>query len=229
MTPAGAQTASEAAHQAIKSWILAGEIPLGMRISEGRVAARLSMSRTPVREALLRLHAERFVERHLEGGYRVNHPRARAMHELYDVRRALELFALRCAVEQHERERLVELREDWAAMAADMPEPGPDFVLLDEAFHNELAAAGGNGELVDALQRVAERIRPVRTHDFLMAGRIAATIAEHEGILDATLAGDPRAVTLLDEHICASQRLVETAVARVLDRMLSTTEESLTW
>jgi DNA-binding GntR family transcriptional regulator len=229
MTPAEARTVADAAHQEIKAWILAGEIPLGMRLSEGRIAARLSMSRTPVREALLRLFVERFVERHPDGGYRVNHPRTRAMHELYDVRKALELYTLARTVEGNERERLVELREDWAAMSSEAPELDPDFVLLDEEFHAELAAASGNQELVAALQRVAERIRPVRTHDFLVPGRIAATIEQHVGILDATLAGDPKAVRMLDDHICESQRYVETAVGHVLDRMVSASEESLTW
>lgn len=225
------QTSSHAAYQEIKSWILAGEIPLGMRLGEGRVAARLSVSRTPVREALLRLFAERFVERHPDGGYRIDHPRGQTMYELYDVRKALELFALRQAVAapQVAREHLAEVREDWRALATDAPESDPNFVVLDEEFHTLLAAAAGNAELVMSLQRVVERIRPVRTHDFLTPGRIATTIEQHVGILDAALAGEARAVMLLDEHICESQSYVEDAVGRVLERMLTTREEELTW
>ena len=82
------------AYRALKSWILSGQIPLGMRFAEERIADRLSVSRTPVREALLRLHAEGFLERHRDGGFRIDHPTGRTVRELYDVRRALELFAV---------------------------------------------------------------------------------------------------------------------------------------
>jgi len=171
--PVPGQSASEAAYRDIKGWILSGDIPLGMRLGEGRVAARLSTSRTPVREALLRLYAERFVERHPEGGYRINHPTARAMHELYDVRRALELFAIRSAAanaldtSHPAHAQLIELRDEWLELAAEAPDGDAGFVVTDEDFHSRLAGASGNAELVEALNRVCERIRPVRAHDFI--------------------------------------------------------------
>ena len=233
-SPAG-QSASEAAYREIKSWILNGDIPLGMRLGEGRVAARLSTSRTPVREALLRLYAERFVERHPEGGYRINHPTARAMHELYDVRKALELFAARAAAANAldsthpAREALVELRAEWTELAADAPDGDANFVVIDEDFHSRLAAASGNGELVDALNRVCERIRPVRAHDFVWPGRIEATISQHLEITAAALDGSPDVVELLERHIAESRSHVEVAIGRVLERMLTIGEEGLDW
>src|SRR5438552_10915057 len=85
-------TASDVAYREMKGWILAGDVPLGARLVEERIADRLSVSRTPVREGLLRLFAERFLERHPDGGYRVNHPTSRSVSELYGVRKALELY-----------------------------------------------------------------------------------------------------------------------------------------
>jgi DNA-binding GntR family transcriptional regulator len=220
-------SSSDAAYREIKSWILAGAIALGTRLGEERIAERLSVSRTPVREALLRLFAERFLERHPEGGFRIKHPTARSTRELYGVRRALESYAIRDAidnVQQHdERKRLEELRAEWNAI--DAPETDPDFVLLDEDFHCRLAEAGGNTELVEALRRVGERIRPVRTHDFVMPGRIDATIAQHLRILDAVLAGDDDAPERLERHILESQRIVEAAVGIALERMLAAGDE----
>jgi DNA-binding GntR family transcriptional regulator len=230
MSAAGATT-SDAAYREIKSWILAGEIPLGMRLGEERVATRLSISRTPVREALLRLYAERFVERHPEGGYRISHPTSATMFELYDVRKALELFAVRKAVgvAAERRSALEELHEEWVVLAAEAPENDPGFVALDEDFHRRLAATAGNQELVAALERVCERIRPVRTHDFVTPGRIAATVEQHLGIVEAVIAGSARAEALLEAHIHESQSCVEVAVGRALERMLTTTDEGLTW
>jgi DNA-binding GntR family transcriptional regulator len=227
-SPPVARSSSDAAYRDIKSWILTGAITLGTRLGEERIAERLSVSRTPVREALLRLFAERFLERHPEGGFRVNHPTVRSMRELYGVRRALELYAIRETVENAgpaERRELEALHAEWSAMAPEAPETDPDFVLLDEDFHCRLAEASGNAELVNELRRVGERIRPVRTHDFVTPGRIDATIAQHLRVLDAVLARSVDAPNELESHILESQRVVETAVGVVLERMLSASEE----
>jgi DNA-binding GntR family transcriptional regulator len=145
--------------------------------------------------------------------------------ELYEVRRALELFALRRALEgngTYDRAMVQGLHDDWASIDADVDIPDPEFVLLDEEFHGNLAEAAGNHELAEELRRVNERIRPVRSHDFITPGRIAATIAEHLGILDAIIEGlEGKAALLLDRHIRESQTIVQQASSLALERMLS--------
>jgi DNA-binding GntR family transcriptional regulator len=86
-------TASATAYHQLKALILLGDVPVGIRLREERIAERLGMSRTPIREALLRLHVERFLDRHPEGGFRATNPSARTMRELYEIRSALELHA----------------------------------------------------------------------------------------------------------------------------------------
>jgi DNA-binding GntR family transcriptional regulator len=233
MTATVAATSSrEGAYGALKGWILEGRIPLGMRLAEERIAEQLGVSRTPVREALLRLAAEHFLERHPEGGFRVANPTARSVRELYELRRALELFSLRRVVEAvspEGRTGLEELRAEWLALAAERPEADPDFVLLDEDFHRRLAEAAGNDEIGMELRHVSERIRPIRTHDFTTPGRIEATVTQHLAILDATLGARWDAVDLLEAHILESQRSVEAAVGAVLERMLLAGGEGLPW
>ncbi len=227
-------SSSDVAYREIKSLILTGEVPLGVQLGERRIAERLSMSRTPVREALLRLYAERFLDRHPDGGYRVNHPTGRSTREFYELRKALELYSIRSTVERlaagelpaAELKGLRELHAEWDVLKLDAPEVDPDFVLVDEDFHRRLAEATGNAELVDDLRRICERIRPVRTHDFVIEGRIQATIAQHLGVLDAVLVADPEAEGLLGRHIAESQRLVEAAVGSALERMLNGNQES---
>jgi DNA-binding GntR family transcriptional regulator len=74
--------------------------------------------------------------------------------------------------------------------------------------------------LADLLVQVNERIRPVRTQDFLSAGRITATIEQHLGVLGALLAGDERlAARLLTHHIAESMDVVEQRVATAFARM----------
>jgi hypothetical protein len=68
--------------------------------------------------------------------------------------------------------------------------------------------------------QVNERIRPVRTQDFLTAGRIATTVEQHLGVIGALLAGDERlAARLLGSHIAESMDVVEQRVATAFARM----------
>jgi DNA-binding GntR family transcriptional regulator len=228
----GSPSASSLAYQELKALLLLGDVPVGARLREERLAERLGMSRTPVRESLLRLHAEHFLERHPEGGYRATVPSAQSMRELYEVRRALEVYALRRTSSDGDRdyEGLEELREEWRAMEGGEIAQDAEFVHLDEDFHRRLAESAGNSQLAEHLRQVNERIRPVRSHDFMTIGRIATTVEEHLGILEAVLAiHTEKAVTLLERHIGESQTVVEQAVAKVLERMLSVGERDSSW
>ena len=225
-------TSGLVAYQQVKTLLLRGDVPIGVRLREERLADRLGMSRTPIREALLRLHAERFLERHPEGGYRAANPSVQTMRELYEVRRALELYALHRTdpVVGRKSDSLEELREEWEALDESEIEPHAEFVHLDEDFHRRLAESSGNSQLAEELRRINERIRPVRTHDFMTPGRIAETVRQHLEILRAVL--DERleqADALLDRHIDESQTVVELAVAKVLARMLSAEERDGAW
>jgi DNA-binding GntR family transcriptional regulator len=186
---------SEQAYTELKRRLLAGDLRLGARLAENGLAALLGVSRTPVREALLRLHAEGLVRRQPDGGY------------------------LRTGT-SHDAVALAQLIEVWEGLRDEAPEPGPGFVLVDESFHVGLADAAGNPALVDLLRQVNERIRTVRMVDFLTTDRIASTIDEHLGIARAVLAGD-----LVDAerrflgHLDLSQAVVEQRVAAAITRM----------
>lgn len=214
-----ARSRSEEAHRALKRLLLAGEFPIGHRLGEERLGARIGVSRTPVREALARLHAEGLVRRHPEGGYEPVFPDMDRIGELYEVRKALELLAVR---RSHDRDALLALRQDWAAMLEDPAgHADPEFVLVDEDFHVRLALASGNHALAELLGTVNERIRLVRVHDFLAAERIVATVDEHLGILDALLADDPEgAAARLEAHIDGSALVASTRAVTALVRML---------
>lgn len=209
----------------LKARLLAGEFPLGRRLGEERLATALSVSRTPVREALHRLHSEGLVQRDAEGGFRPAVPDVVGMGTLYEVRIGLEIQALRRPASlgsEHDRVRLLELRTEWQALADDEPPATPEFVLLDEAFHVGLADAAGNSVLVEFLRIVNERIRVVRMQDFLTADRVEHTIAEHLEIVEAVLAGDDDlAVDRFEAHLHESLAVVEERTLRALARMSS--------
>ncbi len=217
---------SDHAYEQLKRGLLVGDFPLNVRLGEERLAALLGVSRTPIREALSRLHAEGFVRRGGDGGFEPVVPDVAVIRHLYEVRTGLEIQALRRPERmgaEHDRKMLEDLRDEWQALAATRSEAADlCFVLTDEDFHVTLAEAAGNPPLSELLRQVNERIRIVRTTDFLTIDRVAQTIEEHLAILDAVLAGhmaiaQARFVVHLDRSISVVEERVSRAVARMLN------------
>jgi DNA-binding GntR family transcriptional regulator len=229
--PDTGSTRREAAYQALKGRLLEGEFAPGSRLGEERLAGELGVSRTPIREALSRLHSEGLVERLPDGGFGPTLINLHLIRELYEIRFALERFAIRRTeggVPTHDEGQLRLLRADWA----DMEPPALDdevdsgFVLLDEDFHERLAGAAGNGALVQQLHKVNERIRVVRMHDFLAADRVALTIEQHISVVDALLDGDAalgeaRLTGHFDESLAVVEERAALTIARMLERRTS--------
>lgn len=214
------------AYDELKTALLVGDFPLNLRLGEERLAAQLGVSRTPVREALLRLHAEGLVGPHPEGGFCPVAPDVASVHDLYEVRVILELQALRRPARDagsiHDRAVLEPLRDEWRMLASAIPAPDPGFVTLDEDFHVRLAESAGNPSLADLLRTVNERIRVVRMHDFLTTDRISRTVDQHLGILEAVLVDDlVLAEARFQAHLDESIAVVEQRTTQALARMAS--------
>lgn len=216
----------ELAYQSLKRSLLVGDFAPGRRLGEERLAGELGVSRTPVREALSRLHSEGLVERLADGGYGPVLIDLHLIRELYEIRFALEQCAIRRPLNggpPHDREGLLALQADWADLdAPDADEAvDVDFVLMDEDFHERVAAAAGNAALVTQLHKVNERIRIVRMHDFMTSERVAETIDQHLGVLDPLLDG---ALAVAEErllgHFAESLAVVEQRAAFTIARML---------
>ena len=223
-------TRADQAYAELKRRLLAGEFPLNVRLGEERLAGLAGVSRTPVREALLRLSAEGLVTRWSDGGFRPVAPDVSMMRHTYEARAMIErsclgLPGLHGTV--HDRDVLEELLVEWQALAAEPDhEPDPGFVTHDEDFHLGLAEAAGNPVVVDLLRQVNDRIRLVRMQDFLVPGRIDTTIGEHLAIVQALLSEAPdRAEALFTQHIGTSIAVVEDRVSRAITRMALGTEE----
>ena len=203
-----------------------GEFPPNVRLAEERLAALVEASRTPVREALKRLRAEGLVGPHPDGGYQPIVPDVTVMRHLYEVRAVLELQALQRPARvgtRHDLAVLEPLRDRWRALACgSLPDPDPNFVLLDESFHVSLMAAAGNDVAVGFLCQVNDRIRQVRMHDFLSPARIEATINEHLTIVEHVLLGDViGAEAAFSQHLGDSMAFVEERVRSAIVRMLT--------
>lgn len=218
----------------LRDRLMAGDLPLRGRLVETRVAELLGASRTPVREALIRLHVEGLLTYDDTGYYPVV-PDLATIRDLYEVRITLELRGIQRVIDSPQAsfdlEAIAALRDDWAAHRADPPAPGSEVLLLDEDFHLRLSAAAGNPSLTRLLAGVNSQIRMVRAFDYGTEERVNATIDEHLGIVEAILAGQlERARALLHEHVGSSYEVVEAAAARaVAAHFLGTHAEQLDW
>lgn len=221
---ASAQLRRESAYLRLRAMVLSGEFAFGQRLGEESVAEALGVSRTPVREALMRLHADRLLNRYADGGFYVSEPDLLDLRDLYELRLTIEVRGILRAHEQgveHDPDALRRLRERWVGIQASPPAPDGSFIELDEQFHVALCRASGNLALAETLESVNARIRPVRMHDFLSADRIAVSITEHLDIIDAVVDHEfDRAAALMRQHIGASLEVVEERAARAMAHML---------
>ena len=208
------------AYRHLRELLMSGTLPVGRRLVTSRLTEVVGVSRTPLREALVRLHADGLVTQEQDG----YHPVVLDLLELRDLcelRITLELRCITRALEddrvQHDTAAMHVLRQQWLELEQEPPPPGPDVVLLDEDFHVGLAAASGNPALTEALRTVNGRIRLVRMYDYLTRDRVRATITEHLSILDHVLAGRlAEGLRTLHQHVGDSLDVVEGRAERAL-------------
>ena len=200
--------------------LMNGEIDHRTRLVESQLCDTLNVSRTPLREALVRLHADGMLERRADGYYPVALDIA-GVRDLYELRITIELRGITRILETEElsydKDRLALLAAQWRKLEADPPAAEADMVLLDESFHIELSVASGNMAMVSALDNINRRIRLIRMYDYVTPERVTATIDEHLEIvgllLDDQLEAGRKA---LHEHVGVSFEVVERRALRAL-------------
>ncbi|MCI3205560.1 MULTISPECIES: GntR family transcriptional regulator [Pandoraea] len=182
----------------------------GDRFSEGDIATRMQVSRTPVRQALFWLQREGYVEVHFRSGWQVRAFDFKYFEDLYEIRVMMETTAIAKIVAADAASRLDALRETWCVPVKQQLEDPATVAAMDEAFHARLVAAVGNQEMARMHEEVTEKIRIIRRLDFTKKPRIAATYKEHGEILTAIFAGDATlAQQMIGAHIAESQAEVK--------------------
>ena len=183
----------------------------GDRFSETEVSLRLSMSRTPVREALVKLQREGYISVMPKLGWLVNQIDFAVFEQLYDVRSVLECAAIDLLAAAPDLAlRLAPLCGIWCVEPYLRLHQHEQVSHMDEAFHMDLVRASGNLEMARIHKDLTERIRVIRRLEFTRPDRIATTYAEHAEILQALLSRDAtQAKALLSRHIAVSRNEVK--------------------
>lgn len=203
MKPLQSQSLREQAVELLHASIVAGELRPGELYSASGLAAKLAVSQTPVREALLELANAGLVEAVRNRGFRVTEPDERDLDEVGELRLMLEVPAVPRVVATATDEQLeafssiVDELEDCAATGN-----LPGYVLADRKFHLGLLELTGNRRLVRMVAQLRDQTRLVGLRELADSGTLMATSGEHRQILDAIVARDPdRAEALMRSHI----------------------------
>src|SRR5258708_19146305 len=229
--PPSRQTLTDSVYEAVMELVLDQHIEAGGGGKIDRGARQVSVSPTPVREALARLEMDGLVMKEPLRGYSVTPTLdTKTFNDLYDVRRLLEPFAARRAAERRDDKVVGVLDRELDEMRRLVGmDPGPAggtyhdyraFAMQDARFHEAIAGTSGNSLLSDTL-------RPLRSHlplyplyhRYYTMEIGAATVIEHESILDAIRACDARSAdaAMLD-HINRSMERSEGARVRSVTR-----------
>ena len=205
-------------YERIKEAIQDGRIKPGQRLVQDALARQLGISRSPVREAIVRLGQEGFIHLEPHRGAVVRPVTDREMDQIYQVRQLLEPFAAAEAsahATDEEIDRLVEVQRE-AEHQRDALNPGQVFWVNGE-FHRVLVAPCRNEVLVGLLASLWER--QVTFRAFAMyaerRGALDHMLSEHQGILDAFRSRRRERVrTLVDYHIRDARIATEKAAAQ---------------
>jgi DNA-binding GntR family transcriptional regulator len=210
MTPSRAAhhgtTASAGIYRDLRTDIVSLRRKPGEAISEKQIAEAYGVSRTPVREAVLKLADEGLIEIFPQSGTFVSRIPVCALPEASVIRKTLEQATVRLAAERATRSQIARLRaclerqhEVEAAHDAD------GFQEADEAFHAliaEIAEIAGYPGFWTVTQEVKVQVDRCCRLTLPVPGHIGIVIAEHEAFAEAIVDHDPdRAVRCLADHL----------------------------
>jgi DNA-binding GntR family transcriptional regulator len=202
--PAGSLV--ESAYQTMRQRILDNVWPPGYRALEQALAVELGMSRTPVREALIRLQKEGLVDVVPRHGMSVLPVSADDMRDIYEMLTALESMAAELAVRRKPSEaQLKPLLDASHDMSRALKANDLDmWAAADERFHQHLIALSGNRLLIDAVQNCWDRAHRARMVTLRMRPKPIHSTREHMEVVEKIRAGDARAA--FDAHRAHRER-----------------------
>jgi len=154
---------TDMAHDSIRQLIMGGELPMGTQLSEATLAAQLGISKTPVREALLRLRVDGLIDIQPQRGTFVFSLTPRQVEEICVFREVVEITAVRLAMEARRAELVKALQANVREMAlARKTRNWKAIRQLDEAFHQQIVDHCDNAYIQQAHQLIASKISALR-------------------------------------------------------------------
>lgn len=204
------------AYDYIREKIYSRELEFGMIYSETRLARELSISRTPIRDALNRLSRERYIDILPNKGFQLHKPDENDVREAYHVRLMIECYCGEILAREYSTEgareavdRMQEcLDHQIALLGCERSVDLRQFWLEDQEFHfaplNYLNISAFNMQY-DSFLHI---FMPHYLKDDYVLGRNHSTIVEHRAIVEGLRSGDPqKARSAIEKHLNSTLRL----------------------
>jgi DNA-binding GntR family transcriptional regulator len=198
-TPVG-RTAGDDVYEKVRRSILDGGLTPGERIVEERLAGTLNVSRTPVREALMRLERENLVARSGRG-MAVRSFSAAEVRDIYDLRAHVESYGARLAAERIAGYELVELRNVQLELVREQDAPDGDRQLdqlkrlahLNQRFHLLVVHAARSAPLERIMTHVVQTPLIYKSYLWYADDEKARSAEEHQELISHLEAGNAEA------------------------------------
>jgi DNA-binding GntR family transcriptional regulator len=192
----------ERVYRQIKQLILDNELPPGSFVLQEELGARLGVSRTPIREALVRLEHDGLIEVRPRRGMRVLPVSIDGMREIYEVLTVLEAQAARLAAQRGVDAATLDALES-AVEGMDRALETDDldaWAIADGRYHETLTAASGNTRLTAMVATVTEQAYRVRRLTLRLRPKPSRSNDDHRALIAAIKAGDGQRAFEIHEH-----------------------------
>jgi DNA-binding GntR family transcriptional regulator len=217
----------ERAYKAVLQMILDGNLKAGQRVTEAFLAEMLTVSPTPVREAMRKLEHEGLLQSS-GNTVRITKLSERDVEELYSCRLALEMIGLPLAIENLDKQELHKL--DLILKEAERAAAKSDFVLLarkNTEFHDTILKASQNGWLTSVVGFVTRPLGIVRIQITLNQREVARILEDHRAILESIEKRDVRRATMvLRKHMLADCKYMIRELKEASQRSLEVGDEA---
>ena len=174
---------AEQAYMELKQQILQNRLPAGSQFLEQEIAERLNMSRTPTREAMVRLANEGLIEVRPRHGMRILPISPKDMAEIYEIITALESAAAGLVAEKG-------LDKDGLKPLIEAVENLDAWARADHQFHSSLVELTGNQRLMHLIDTFHDQGHRVRMTTLHMRPKPDKSHEDHRAVVEAILAGD---------------------------------------
>lgn len=170
----------------LRNAILTGELSPGERLMEIKLADKLGVSRTPIREAIRKLELEGLVVNTPRKGAEVANISAEDLRDVLEVRRSLEVLAISLACEKMTEETLELLYENIDAFKHSIDAKATsDIASVDVTFHDIIYKSTGNNRLIQILNNISEQMYRYRFEYIKNKESWNRLVEEHMNIYEA--------------------------------------------
>lgn len=206
---------SEKLKKTLEERIVTGQYLPGMRLDETELATEFSVSRTPVREALIQLAFYGLIEMRPRRGAVVTDVSPQTLYEMFEVMSELEALSAKLAARRHNEADLKNILDAQTACEKAF-ESGDvdDYYLENERFHMAIFAASHNSFLNQKATSLFRRLGVYRRLQLRIRGRLKTSRDEHAEVVNALIAGNSElAAEHLRNHVIVQGELFSDLIA----------------